>query len=216
MSNDIRILICDDHKLIRKGLIALLNEHSEFIVVGEAGDGKEAIELATKTLPDIVLMDVNMPKLSGPQAAREILKISPKTKIIMLTVSDEDKDLFESIKSGAQGYLLKNISEQQLVQTIQMVNQGEVALSKTLMARVLSEFRSQDNDKTYIEPLTDRELEILSKVVEGATNKEISDSLSITEHTVKIHLRNILSKLHLQNRVQAAVYAVRKDLINKD
>jgi len=216
MTNKIRVLICDDHKLIRKGLIALLNEHSEFIIVGEAGDGKEAIELATQTLPDIVLMDVNMPKVTGPQATQEILKINPKVKIIMLTVSDDDKDLFESIKSGARGYLIKNISEQQLVETIQMVNMGEVALSKTLMARVLTEFRDQDKGKTYHDPLTERELEILSKVVEGATNKEISDSFSITEHTVKIHLRNILSKLHLQNRVQAAVYAVRKDLINKE
>jgi DNA-binding NarL/FixJ family response regulator len=214
----LRILLVDDHVLFRKGVAALLAAHQDIQVVGEAGDGLDAIEIARETLPDIILMDINMPRCDGLQATRRIKREMPHVTIVILTVSEDDKDLFEAIKSGAQGYLLKNLEPYQLYDLLESISRGEAPLSGAIAAKILKEF-SQPSSSSGEEPiladeLTARETMILQYVAEGLTNKEIATTLVISENTVKIHLRNILEKLHLQNRIQAAVYAVRQGLVD--
>lgn len=214
----LRILLVDDHVLFRKGLAALLAASQDMDVVGEAGDGLEAIARAQETVPDVILMDIHMPECDGLEAVRIIKREMPHVHVIMLTVSDDDSDLFVAIKNGAEGYLLKNLEPYQLFEMLEGVRQGEAPISGTLAAKILQEFR-QSNHNMAPKPeardtLTPREIEVLEQVVEGATNKEIGEALSVTENTVKIHLRNILEKLHLQNRIQAAVYAVREGLVD--
>ncbi|MGD2156234.1 MAG: response regulator transcription factor [Anaerolineales bacterium] len=215
----LRILLVDDHVLFRKGVSALLSRRQSIKVVGEAGDGIEAIKAAREILPDIILMDIEMPKCDGLEATRRIKREMPHVKIVMLTVSDDDQSLFEAIKSGAQGYLLKDLEPYQLYDLLESVSQGEAPLSGVVAAKILKEFSrptSQSTEENGIaEKLTAREIDILQLVVEGMTNKEIASSLTISENTVKIHLRNILDKLHLQNRIQAAVYAVRQGLFEE-
>ena len=214
----LRILLADDHVLFRKGIAALLAARQDMEVVGEAGDGLEAIAQARETVPDIILMDIHMPGCDGLEAVRIITREMPHVHVIMLTVSDDDRDLFAAIKNGAEGYLLKNLEPYQLFDMLEGVRRGEAAISGTVAAKILQEFRQLDQTMTpkpeAKEELTPREIEVLERVVEGATNKEIATALSITENTVKIHLRNILQKLHLQNRIQAAVYAVREGLVD--
>jgi DNA-binding NarL/FixJ family response regulator len=215
----LRVLLVDDHVLFRKGLGALLEEREGVEVLGEAGDGLEAIEKARALLPDLVLMDIHMPKCSGLEAVRAIKREIPQVRIIMLTVSDDEEDLFAAIKNGAQGYLLKNLEPQQLYDMLDAARRGEAALSPAMTARILAEFckpTETGEPEGFCEELTSREREILQQVVTGATNKEIADALCITENTVKIHLRNILDKLHLQNRIQAAVYAVKEGLVQSE
>ena len=209
----LRILLVDDHALIRKGLAALLASQPSFRVVGEASDGLEAIELARQTMPDLILMDVHMPRCTGPEATRVITREMPHVKVVMLTVSEEDADLFDAIKSGAHGYLLKNLEPEQLFDILEQTRKGEPALSGIMMARILEEFQRPGEPPVVQEDLTERELEVLHLVVEGATNAEIAERLVISENTVKMHLRNILDKLHLRNRIQAAVYAVRRGIV---
>jgi DNA-binding NarL/FixJ family response regulator len=216
----LRILIVDDHVLFRKGIAALLATRPGLQIVGEAGDGLEAIEIARETIPDVILMDINMPRCDGLEATRQIKREMPHVSIVMLTVSEDDKHLFDAIKSGAQGYLLKNLEPYQLYDLLESLSKGEAPLSGVIAARILKEF-SRPNPASADEPevideLTTRETEILQLVVEGLTNREIASSLVISENTVKIHLRNILEKLHLQNRIQAAVYAVRQGLVDED
>jgi len=206
-------MLVDDHALIRKGVAALLAGQASFRVVGEAADGQEAIEVARQLMPDLILMDVHMPRCTGPEATRVITHEMPHVKVVMLTVSDEDKDLFEAIKSGARGYLLKNLEPEQLLETLEQTRKGDPALSPVMMARILEEFQSPSEPRVEQEDLTERELEVLQLVVEGDSNAEIADKLVISENTVKMHLRNILDKLHLRNRIQAAVYAVRKGMV---
>jgi len=213
----LRILLVDDHVLFRKGIGALLSAKQEFQVVGEAGDGLEAIDIVQETFPDVILMDINMPRCDGLEATRRIKKEMPHVKIVILTVSDDDSHLFEAIKSGAQGYLLKNLEPYQLYDLLESISRGEAPLSGAIAAKILKEFTqpSQDSkqDRDSDEELTPREVNVLQLVSEGKTNREIADVLFITENTVKIHLRNILDKLHLKNRIQAAVYAVRQGLV---
>jgi DNA-binding NarL/FixJ family response regulator len=206
-------MLVDDHALIRKGLVALLAGQANFQVVGEAEDGLQAIEVARQLVPDLILMDVHMPRCTGPEATRVITREMPRVKVVMLTVSDRDEDLFEAIKSGARGYLLKNLEPEQLFEILQQTSQGDPALPPVMMARILEEFQNPSEPQSGQEELTERELEVLQLVVEGATNAEIADKLVISENTVKMHLRNILDKLHLRNRIQAAVYAVRKGIV---
>jgi len=214
----LRILLADDHVLFRKGVAALLASRQDMQVVGEAGDGLEAIAAARELLPDVILMDINMPKCDGLQATRQIKREMPHVKIVILTVSEEDQDLFEAIKIGAQGYLLKDLEPYQLYDLMESISRGEAPLSGAMAARILKEFTHPDpssGKEEVIDELTPREIDILELVVEGKTNKEISSELVISENTVKIHIRNILEKLHLQNRIQAAVYAVRQGLVDE-
>jgi DNA-binding NarL/FixJ family response regulator len=215
----LRILLVDDHVLFRKGVAALLSRRQEMQVVGEAGDGLQAISVARETLPDVILMDIEMPNCNGLEATRLIKREMPHVKIVILTVSDDDYNLFEAIKGGAQGYLLKDLEPYQLYDLLESISRGEAPLSGAVAAKILKEFsRPQSStmeEAEVVEDLTAREFDILELVVEGKTNKEIASTLVISENTVKIHLRNILEKLHLQNRIQAAVYAVREGLVSE-
>jgi len=185
-------------------------------VVGEAGDGLEAVALARETMPDVILMDITMPGCDGLEATRRIKQEMPYIKVFMLTVSEDNEDLFEAIKSGAQGYLTKDLKARHLFDALEGVARGEAAFSGVIAAKILREFdrtvRGADQDLEAADPLTPREIEVLQLVAQGKSNQEIAQSLVISESTVKNHLRNILGKLHLRNRIEAAVYAVRQGL----
>lgn len=213
----LRILLADDHSLFRKGLKALLAVRKDFQVVGEAGNGQAAIELARQTQPDIVLMDIDMPGLNGLTATRVIRREIPQTKVVILTVADYESQLFEAIKCGASGYLLKNLEPEQLFDMLDKIRQGEAAINGILAAKILDEFSRQmqhDGPQKENEKLTEREIEVLERLVRGDDNKEIAEALSITPNTVKTHLSNIMEKLHLRNRIEAAVYAITEGLVD--
>jgi len=214
-----RILLVDDHVLLRKGIAALLATREDMVVVGEAGNGLEAIALARKTAPDIILMDLLMPECGGLEAIKVLKQEMPHVHIVILTVSEDDRHLFASIKSGASGYLLKTLEPGELFSMLEGLRRGEAAISRVLASKILQEFRQPTEDalpetQTKV-TLSPREREILQQVVEGATNREIARTLCISEHTVKIHIQNILEKLHLKNRIQVAVYAVQEGLVDK-
>jgi DNA-binding NarL/FixJ family response regulator len=217
--DSLRVLLADDHILFRKGIASLLAARSDVTVVGEASDGVEAVTMARETLPDIILMDINMPNRDGLEAVKILKRELPHIQVVMLTVSDNDEDLFMAIKNGARGYLLKNLEPQQLYKMLDGLRQGEAAISGVMASKILQEFRqpeqTQRDQMEAVDELTSREVEVLEQVVTGATNKEIADILHITENTVKIHLRNILEKLQVQNRIQAAVRAVREGLVDE-
>lgn len=220
--SSIRILLADDHSLFRAGIASLLSARDDLEVVGEAGNGLEALKAARELKPDLVLMDVHMPEMGGIEATRRIRAELPDTRVVMLTVSDQDRDLFEAIKSGAHGYLLKNLEPDELFGYLAGVFRGEAPISRTMAAKILTEFSSQATQARLAssgEPpseLTPREREVLKLVAAGATNREIASALTLTENTVKNHLRNILEKLHLENRVQAAAYALKMGLGEED
>ena len=215
----LRILLVDDHILFRKGIASLLKNREDMKVVGEAGDGIEAVNQARQTRPDIILMDINMPLRNGLEATRIIKEEMPQVEIVMLTVSEDDDDLFEAIKSGAKGYLLKKLEPEQLFDMVEGVRHDEAPISGLMAAKILQEFKHPDqsvpDEPEPADELTSREVEVLEQVVAGATNQEIAETLHITHNTVKIHLRNILEKLHVQNRIQAAVQAVRDGLVKE-
>jgi DNA-binding NarL/FixJ family response regulator len=216
-----RILLVDDHILFRKGMAALLNARKSYEIVGEAGDGYEALEAARNTLPDVILMDIHMPRCDGLEGIRLIKREMPHVKIVVLTVSDDNQDLFQAIKGGAQGYLLKNLEPRQLYDCLENIARGESALSGSIAAKILLEFSNpgssaEQDAGELVEQLTARETTILHLVADGKTNKEIASELVISENTVKIHLRNILEKLHLKNRIQIAVYAARQGLVKQE
>ena len=215
----IRVLLADDHSLFRKGIASLLSAESDFEVVGEAANGREALEMARGLMPDIILMDISMPGVDGLTATRQIKEEIPYVRIVMLTVEEEDQSLFEAVKSGAQGYLLKKIEPQALFGTLRGVARGEASISRAMAGKLLDEFSRQANARaipaTPNQELTPREREVLELVTQGKANKEIAAAISIAENTVKNHLKNILEKLHLENRVQAATYALRKGIVGK-
>jgi DNA-binding NarL/FixJ family response regulator len=217
--DELRILLVDDHSLFRKGIAALLASQPNIQVVGEATNGLEAIERARQLMPDVILMDLTMPKCNGLEATRLIKQELPHIHIIMLTVSDEDHDLFTAIKNGAEGYLLKTLEPHELYGMLNKLRDGEAPISGRLAVKILQEFRQPKQSPELLaavpDELTPREIEILELVVQGETNSEIAKALYITENTAKIHLRNILEKLHLHNRIQAAVYAVREGLVKE-
>ncbi len=214
--NSIRVLLVDDHSLFRKGVTAALTGHPDIQVVGEAGDGLEALVKARDLVPDVVLMDLSMPGMDGLEATRRIMAELPQVKIVMLTIAEEDQNLFDAIKNGAQGYLLKNIEPRELAEMLQGVSRGEAPMSRGTAAKILAEFARQAQEaNAAVQPtacLTGREREVLGLVAAGVTNKGIATALGISPSTVKNHLQNILEKLHLENRVQAAAFALREGL----
>jgi len=211
----IRVLLADDHPLFRKGLASLLSSDKGFKVVGEARDGAEALNKAKDLKPDLILMDVYMPGGNGLEATRQIKEALPSVKVVILTVSEEDKNLFEAIKYGAHGYLLKKIEPRDLFEMLRGVFRGEAPISRATAAKILNEFAKQAHRATEEMPeerLSPKEREVIELLTKGWTNKEIGNKLGITENTVKNHLKNILDKLHLENRVQAAAFALQKKL----
>lgn len=210
-----RVLLADDHALFRAGIASLLQAWG-LEVAGEAANGVEALELARRLRPDLVLMDIAMPDCDGLEATRLIKADLPGTRIVMVTVSDDDEHLFEAVKSGAEGYLLKDMSREELRRTLEAVAAGAPALSPALAAKILREFARLAREGPAKEPqdeLTPRERDVLELVAEGATNREVAEALFLSEHTVGFHMKNILSKLHLRNRAQAVAYAIRAGLV---
>lgn len=202
----IRVLIVDDHALIRRSLEMALAAEADIEVVGEASDGQEAVELADRLTPDVMLMDVRMPRRSGIEATREIKASVPSTRIIMLTVSDEEEDLFEAIKAGATGYLLKNVQLDEVPEAVRGVHEGQSLINPAMAAKLITEFANMSRKEAERPPqlpvprLTDREMEVLRLVAKGMNNRDIAKQLFISENTVKNHVRNILDKLQLDRK----------------
>jgi DNA-binding NarL/FixJ family response regulator len=209
----VKVLVVDDHLLSRKGIASILSAHPMFDIVGEATDGQEALVKANSLMPDLILMDIRMPGLSGLEATRLIKEEMPYVKIVILSVSDDAQDFFEAIKKGAQGYLLKNMEPEYWLDYITGIMQGEAPISRALATKILQEFATQKVDIS-VNKLSERENEVLILVSQGLTNRDIADNLFISESTVKNHLRNILAKLHLQNRMQLIAFAYKNGLIN--
>lgn len=206
-----RVLLADDHALFRDGVRSLL-EARGIEVVGEAGDGEEALEAAMRLHPDVILMDITMPRMDGLEATRLITARAPEITIVMLTVSDEDRMLFEAIKSGAQGYLLKNLQAPEFFDLLQGVERGEAAITRALAGRILDEFGAHPRGaRDPRDDLTEREREVLEAVSGGAGNREVAAALHISENTVKYHMKHILDKLHLRTRAEVIAYAARRD-----
>jgi DNA-binding NarL/FixJ family response regulator len=210
-----RVLLVDDHAVFRAGLASLLRAWG-FQVIGQAGNGDDAISQARILRPELIFMDIVMPGRNGLEATRAIKAESPDVKIVMLTVSDDDQDLFEAVKSGADGYLLKNLPEEEFTRLVERIRIGEPAMSAELAKKILREFGriAQTSEMDRSDPLlTDREREVLEHVARGATNREIATALIISENTVNFHVRNILSKLHVRNRSQVVAWAAKHGLI---
>lgn len=219
-SEPIRTMIVDDHALFRRGLEIVLITEPDIEVVGEAGDGAEAVQKAGESLPDIVLMDVRMPRSSGIEACRAIKEVAPSAKIIILTMSDEEEDLFEAIRAGASGYLLKDIPLDQVAEAVRAVHGGQSLISPPMAGKLLSEFaalaRREVDERPQQVPapkLTDREMQVLKLVARGMNNRDIAKALFISDNTVKNHVRNILEKLQIHSRMEAVMVAVREKLI---
>jgi two-component system nitrate/nitrite response regulator NarL len=215
----IRVLLVDDHNLFRAGLVQILEKAKDFQVVGEAGDGEDGLKKAKDLKPDLVLMDIQMPGIDGIEATRRIHETLPATKVVILTVFGEEKKLVEAIKNGAHGYVLKNIQPNALFATLRGIFRGEVAISRVMATQIIGQLVEEVRTgplRPAEEELSSRELEVLQFLTKGLTNKEIAQLLKITESTVKNHLRNILAKLHLANRVQAAAFALEKGIVPED
>jgi DNA-binding NarL/FixJ family response regulator len=211
-----RILIADDHALFRDSLRSLLEAH-DLNVVAEAKDGKEAVEMAWDTKPDVVLMDLTMPEMNGLEATKQLAAELPDVKVIILTASDDDTHLFDAIKAGAKGYLLKDLESGQFFSLLEGVERGEPALTPAVARKLLDEFaRPKRQTKEQYDPdaLTDRERQVLELMVQGTTsNRKLAKLLGVSENTIKFHVRNILDKLHLHNRAQVVAYALRKRIV---
>ncbi|HVE77071.1 MAG TPA: response regulator transcription factor [Actinomycetota bacterium] len=219
MEDAIRVLIVDDHAVFRRGIQQILEAENDIEVVGEASDGEEGLLKAEETMPDVVLMDVKMPNRSGIETARAMKETNPNAKILMLTVSDEESDLYEAIKAGASGYLLKEISIEEVANAVRAVHLGQSLISPSMASKLLSEFQTMvqkgtDRPGAPTPKLTPRELEVLKLVATGSNNRDIAKELFISENTVKNHVRNILEKLHLHSRMEAVVYAVREKMLD--
>jgi DNA-binding NarL/FixJ family response regulator len=217
----IRVLIVDDQALFRRGLFVVLGSEELIEVVAEAENGREAVARTEELSPDVVLMDVRMPGGGGIEATARIRELRPATKILMLTVSDEEDDLYESLKAGANGYLLKEISVEEVAEAIRAVVRGQSLISPSMASKLINEFntlarRAAQQEQFATPVLTSRELEVLNLVAKGMSNKDVAAGLFISENTVKNHVRNILEKLHLHSRMEAVMYAVRKRLLDPD
>jgi DNA-binding NarL/FixJ family response regulator len=212
-----RILLVDDHILFRKGLANLLDSQQEFEIIGEASDGFEGVEKVKSLRPDLILMDVTMPRCNGPEATRLIMREMPDAQVVMLSVSDDDQDLFAAIRAGAMGYLLKSIKPDELFARLRGLAEGEAPINRLMAARILREFarspiQPEPRPADWPQEITEREREVLQCVAKGMSNREIGETLNIAENTVKNHVRSILDKLHLANRTQMAAYAVQAGL----
>jgi two-component system NarL family response regulator len=220
-SDPIRALIVDDHALFRRGLEMVLAAEDDIELVGEASDGTEAVQKAGESLPDVVLMDIRMPKFSGIEACRAMKEVAPSAKIVMLTISDEEEDLFEAIRAGASGYLLKDIPLDDVADVVRAVHGGQSLINPSMAAKLLTEFATlakRDEEEQRVEQvpapkLTDREMQVLKLVARGMNNRDIAKELFISENTVKNHVRNILEKLQIHSRMEAVMIAVREKLI---
>jgi len=212
----IRLLIVDDQAIVRKGIRALLAEVKGMDVIGEACDGLEAVKLAADLHPDVILMDLVMPKMDGIEAIRQIMTNQPQARILVLTSFASDDKVFPAIKAGALGYLLKDSEPEELIAAIKNICRGEPFLHPSIARKVLEELSHPASTTPTPEPLTDRELEVLQLVAQGYSNQAISEKLVISDATVRTHIGNILTKLHLANKVQAALYALRKGISNLD
>lgn len=208
----VRVLIADDHLVVRAGIRALLAEVADVEVVGEAENGREAVNRAEELRPDVILMDLMMPEMDGIQAIREITSRWREARILALTSFSGDDKVFPALKAGAVGFLLKDTDSAELVRAIRRVSRGESSLNSVVARRVLLEFHHRPAAEPELEPLTARETEVLTQVAKGLSNKDIADSLCVSQATVRTHVSNILAKLHMANRVQATLYALRKGL----
>ncbi|RPI27730.1 MAG: DNA-binding response regulator [Chloroflexota bacterium] len=215
-SQPIKLLIVEDHVMVRKGMKALLSEYPDIAVVGEAGNGLKAIELVEKLQPDVVLIDLSMPVMDGIEAIRRIIAIRPDQRIVVLTIYTGDDKLFQAIKAGAMGYLLKDSQPEELVQSIRNAYSGEPTLNPTIAWRILRDMTGAETTKRSTEELSEREIEVLRLLTQGKTDQEIAKELVLTDVTIRTHISRILSKLSLKNRVQAALYGIRSGIISID
>lgn len=217
MPNPISILLVDDHEVVRNGLRAFLETVPDFQVVGEASSGEAALALVRELIPDIVLMDLIMPGIDGVEATRRVKQISPRTQVVVLTSYHEDAHIFPALKAGAISYILKDMKMDKLVDVLYRAHQGEVTLHPRVASRVLQNLRGENsNEQQIFTDLTDRELDVLKLIANGLSNSQIAEKLFISEYTVKGHVSNILSKLHLADRTQVAVYAWQRGLVQRD
>ena len=217
MSEMSTVIIVDDHEVVRKGIRAYLESTSEFRVLAETGSGREAIRLTEEMVPDVVLMDLIMPDMDGIKTTREIKKISPRTQIVVLTSFHEDVHIFPALKAGANSYILKDVTMDELAEALQRAVRREVTFHTLVAERILRNIRGEDaTDGLLFAELTERELDVLKLIADARTNSQIAEQLSISESTVKGYVSNILSKLHLDDRTQAAVYAWRKGLVQRE
>lgn len=216
MDNEIRVLICDDHAVVREGLRALLSTEADMTIVGEAADGEGAVLAYRELQPDVTLLDMVMPRMDGVEAIRTIISEFPNARILVLTSFSEDEMVFPAIKSGALGYLLKDSLPDELIRAIRNVNRGEASLHPSIARRLIQELSQPTTLPPTQEPLTERELEVLRLVAKGYSNEEIGDALIVSERTARGHVSSILSKLHLANRTQAALYALREGIASLD
>ena len=216
MSEIIRILIVDDHAIVREGQRALIETEPGMTVAGEARDGVEAVEMANSLQPDVILLDLQMPRKDGIESIKEIKTENPNAHILILTSFSEDEKIFEAIKAGGMGYLLKDSSPQEILAAIRDVHRGEMSMKPSIANKLMRELQRTSDLAPTDEPLTAREVEILKLVAQGLSNLEIAETLVISERTVRTHVTNILGKLHLANRTQAALYALREGLADLD
>ena len=211
----IRVVVADDHSLFRDGITSLL-EAAGYDVVDQGNDGQEAVEAVRKTLPDLVLLDISMPKMNGLEALHLIKAEFPETRVVILTVSEDDDDLFTSIRAGADGFLHKDLDASEFLEMLAGLERGEAAITRKTAARLMSGFQQLTEQAENADALTKREIQLLYWMVEGYSNREIAKELFISENTVKYHIRNIFQKLEVQNRTEAVAYALREGLIRTD
>ena len=218
MPYSIRVFLCDDHTLFRQGIRKLLELENDIAVIGEAGDGDEMLHKLKATQPNVILMDIGMPEMDGVTATYKVKKMTPQVNIIILTIYEDEPHIFDAIKAGAIGYLLKDVSINELLEAIRRANKGEALIQPVIATKVLKEFAMLDRRKTKgrgkdFNALTEREKEVLRLIASGGTNKELAKKLGITEKTVKNHISNIFQTLHVNNRTQAAIYAIGKTIL---
>ena len=210
MTDRIKVLIADDHAVVREGIAALLNDEPDINIVAKVSNGNEAISKTIELKPDVIIIDISMPVCSGLEATSAISQQSPETKVLIFTISDKEEDLFQAVKYGARGYLLKSANLEEITKAIRQIHNGEAILSSYVAGKLLDEFRKNRTDGN---PLSQREGEVLALVGEGLTNREIAEKLVVSPGTVKTYLQRILEKLHLNNRAEAMAYALKRGLI---